>query len=106
MATGTIPNPPTREEYNALNSNIASLLNASSKSMESDFNNCKTAGTYKGSSNSTSNTPGTGYWIVFVLQYSASDLVQIACEVNDARVCSRAFHDGTTWTSWKRLDNT
>lgn len=91
--------------YGTLNGNLATMLDAASKSVVSDFNTCKTAGTYKGSSNSTSNTPGTGYWIVFVLRYSANDLIQLSFEVNDGRTVVRAFHDGQTWTEWKRLDN-
>jgi len=89
-----------------VSNNISRLLSASGQSMQTDFNNCKTQGVYKGDSNDTLNTPGTGFWLILVLVWSANDVVQLAFETNDARACSRSFHDGTTWTAWKRLDNT
>lgn len=98
---------------NALNSNISTLtgvvnglLSAIGKNVETDLNNCKIVGTYKASSNSSSNTPGNGFWLVLVIAWSTNDIAQIAVEINDVRMYVRSFHDGTTWTSWKRLDNT
>ncbi len=87
-----------------LNSNLDGLLSSASKALVTDFNNCKTAGTYKGSSGGlTSNLPTSGYFVMTVIQYSSNDLAQIAVEINNGRMFKRAFHDGTTWTSWEEL---
>ena len=71
----------------------------------SDLNNCKAGGVYR-ANRTTANTPTINYYIVLTLVYNENvDLVQMALDLNWATLFVRSFHDGTTWTAWKRCDN-
>lgn len=68
--------------------------------MLSDANTAKETGFYSTNS-STINTPYAGYFNIYVLKYGNSDVSQIAIDINNNRMFTRTWHDGTTWTSWK-----
>ena len=64
-----------------------------------------TGGIYRTNRN-TVNTPTSNYYVVLTLVFNEnSDLSQLAIDVNFATLFVRSFHDGTTWTAWKRCDN-
>lgn len=103
-AVGPVPSGTNlQSQVNALNNNLSGLLSSASKSTETDFNNCKSPGTYKGGTGTTSNMPANGYFVMTVFQFSNNDLAQVAIEVNNGRMFKRTFHDNTTWTSWQEL---
>ena len=85
------------------------VLSAPFSEYISDCNDLKSAGVFKGNSSSlihTQNLPDTGYYAILVIVYTEGlDLAQMAYEINTAKIYCRAYHDGSTWTEWKRLDN-
>ena len=85
------------------NPNILLIANG----YQSDFNNCKAIGCYKGATAiGTLNLPATGYWLIFVIAYSPlTDIAQFAIDINNGYAYCRVFHDNSTWSSWRRLDN-
>lgn len=77
----------------------------STGSIATDLNDCKAGGIYRTNRN-TVNTPTSNYYVVLTLVFNEnSDLSQLAIDVNFATLFVRSFHDGTTWTAWKRCDN-
>ena len=72
-----------------------------------DFNNYKSTGCYKGATSvGTLNLPTTGYWLLFVIAYSPlTDIAQLAIDINNGYAYCRVFHDNSTWSAWRRLDN-
>lgn len=71
----------------------------------SNLNDCKAGGIYRADRNTT-NTPTTSYHVVMTIVFRENiDLVQVAIDINFAKVYVRSYHDGTTWTAWNRCDN-
>ena len=105
LPTGEWIAEPTRAEITALNSDLPIVpFTAASKQAITDFNDCKTGGVYKATTNA-SNKPANGYYVFFVLPYSSSDVAQLAIEINTGNTWARSWHDGATWSSWKQLHN-
>lgn len=72
---------------------------------ESDLNTCIAGGIYR-ANRATLNAPLHNYYVVITIVYNENvDVVQVAIDVLYATLFVRSFHDGTTWTAWKRCDN-
>ena len=100
---GAVGNTSVQSQITSLSDQMAKLQTPTT--FESDFNDCKSSGLYKGNSgtSNTQNMPRNGYFVLNVMPYSANDVAQLAVEINSGDTYLRVLHDGTTWTSWRTI---
>jgi len=88
-----------------LDSTITKITNVIDARIASNANNANEGGTWYFNPQTTNKPTSSGYYICFVLVRNANNFSQLAIEINSGRTFTRAFHDGTTWTSWSELDS-